>query len=87
MSLPHEIDTEAVNAQPESPVLEKAEIETIEQQQHRDVDAQIEDLKAGQHVQLKSQLDRLTILQSVKTFKWAILICAGAAFTAATDGR
>jgi len=38
-------------------------------------------------VQLKSSLDKLTIMQSFKVFRVTILICALAGFSAATDGE
>ncbi len=65
---------------------EKGEIQLYEHQGGA-VENQIEDLKAGKHVQLKSQLDRMSTMEAVRVFKWAILICVGAAVSAATDGE
>ena len=38
-------------------------------------------------VQLKSSYDRLSIWQSLKTFKRAVLICGLTGFSASTDGK
>lgn len=37
--------------------------------------------------QLKSSLDKLTIMQTFKVFRVTILVCALAGFSAATDGK
>lgn len=46
-----------------------------------------DDLKMGRDVQLKSELDRLSIGSAFVTFKWSAIICALAGFSAATDGE
>lgn len=47
-----------------------------------------EDVKAEvRDIQLKSELDSLSIGAAFKTFKWAAIICSVAGFSAATDGK
>lgn len=50
------------------------------------IDEQLKALDAGHNVQLKSEFDNLTMLQTIKTFKWSVLISAAAAFTAVLEG-
>jgi hypothetical protein len=48
---------------------------------------QIEAVDAGLDVQLKSEFDRLSILQALWTFRKTVMICGLAGFCAATDGQ
>jgi hypothetical protein len=51
------------------------------------VKKQIDELNAGHAVQMKSQFDRLSILEAISTFRKTALICLVAGFCASTDGE
>jgi hypothetical protein len=50
-------------------------------------DAQLDNLKEGRDIQLKSQLDLLSVWQTVKVYRNALIVCGLAGFAAATDGQ
>jgi hypothetical protein len=50
-------------------------------------DAQLENLKEGRDVQLKSELDLLSVWQTARVYRNALIICGLAGFAAATDGK
>jgi len=49
-------------------------------------DAQLENLKEGRDIQLKSELDLLSVWQTAKVYRNALIVCGLAGFAAATDG-
>lgn len=50
-------------------------------------DEQLDAIKEGRDVQLKSEFDSLTVWQTVKVYRNALIVCGLAGFAAATDGE
>lgn len=74
---------------PWSPTEEKndtLQIETAHPPAAPDVDDQLDAIKEGRDVQLKSTLDNLGVWETVKVYRTALIICGLAGFAAATDG-